>query len=820
MTDTQTTTPPRPTALPVTPDAIPALLRETARWVLWRYQLVDRGSGANARKVWAKVPKMANGRNARSTDPASWTTYDRALKAYGARSGKPDAFDGIGFIFDGSDDLLGIDLDDCVETDVLGDLVPNAFALDTMARLPGYWEFSPSGTGVKGWVRAPGIGAQKDDDLGIEVYDAGRYFTVTGREVSPCPWEASFPGISDAVHAWMTEHLSVVAPKQQVAVNSVTGDDALDAFIELSNEPERAAGWTLERVRAEIAPYLDVEAHYEDWVKVGMILHHQFDGSADALELWQDIYRGGSKFDEDTGEEKWESFGKRTRKGTIATLGSLIKQTRAAREKAAPTTPLVPTAAMVDERAEVEARLQGYLAQISATTDAHNLETFARERVAKDKDLGDTDMAQVAQALVTQAKTLSIKLPVAVARKWLRRSFNGAFPDVSADGTALDTQGNLAALCDQLGVEIRYDVIAKRDEILIPNANWSIDNRDVASLMQLYSECRKAQLNTNTGTLKNYVTMMGDLNPWNPPLNWVKSKAWDGVDRIQALVDTIVSPMDPDLKKTLMTHWLVSAIVALVSTEGVMARGVLVFQGAQYQGKTRWLESLAPKALIGEQVVRSGVMLDMRNKDSVKQAVSYWLVELGELEATFSRSEIGALKAFLSSHTDVLRKPYAPSESTFSRRTVFFATVNDHEFLHDKTGNTRFWVIPVDFINPDHGIDMQQLWAQVLVMQEAGALHYPTNEVIARLNEHNTDFESEDPLVAKLRETFAWGDPLAEMSWLSSSEILAAMGLSKPSKGDAMAVSRGVRAIAGRTAVKRSNGRRLFLVPVKDGSLL
>jgi hypothetical protein len=818
MTDTQTTTPPRPDALPVHPDAIPPLLRETARWVLWRYQLVQRGNGASARQVWAKVPKMANGRNARSTDPASWTTYERALDVY-LRRVATLRFDGLGFIFDGSDGLLGIDLDDCVTQDVLGGYELNDLARDTIAELPGYWEISPSGTGVKGWVRAPGIGAQKNDALGIEVYDAGRYFTVTGHEIS-CSYEPGWPEISERVHAWVLRHLGNVAPKQQVAVASATGDDALDAFNELNNTPQPLNDWTIERVRAEIAPYLDIESHYEDWVKVGMILHHQFEGSDDGLELWQSIYRDGSKFDEATGDEKWASFGKRRAKGTVATLATLVKQTRAAREKAAPTAPLVPTAAEVDERAEVQTRLQGYLDQIQGTTDAHNLETFARERVAKDKDLGDTDLAQVAQALVTQAKLLNIKLPIATARKWLRRSFNGAFPDVSADGQALDTQGNLAALCEQLGVEIRYDVIAKRDEILIPNANWSIDNRDVASLMQLYSECRKAQLNTTTGTLKNYVTMMGDLNPWNPPLNWVRSKPWDGVDRIQPLVDTIVSPMDTELKKTLMTHWLVSAVVALVSTEGVMARGVLVFQGAQYQGKTRWLESLAPKALIGEQVVRSGVMLDMRNKDSVKQAVSYWLVELGELEATFSRSEIGALKAFLSSHTDVLRKPYAPSESTFSRRTVFFATVNDHEFLHDRTGNTRFWVIPVDFINPDHGIDVQQLWAQVLVLQEAGALHYPTNETIARLNEHNTDFEAEDPLIAKLRETFAWGDPMAELSWLSSSEILAAMGLNKPTKGDAMRVSHGVREIAGRTAVKRSHGRRLFCVPVKDGSLL
>lgn len=821
MTDQAAPTPQRPTALPLIPENVPALLRETPRWVLWRFTLVERGpQGGQKRKVWAKVPKQPNGRNAKSTDPLTWCTWAQALAAY--QTGR---FDGVGFIFDGSDGLVGVDLDDVREVDVLdGTTTLEPVALDALARLPGYWEVSPSGTGIKGWINAPGIGAQKNDDLGIEVYDAGRYFAVTGHEVAcavPILNERPWPDIEPELNAWIEQHLGSVAPKRSGALVQVTGDPAFDAFLQLSAEKPAYHDWDADRIRREIVPYLDIECHYEDWVRCGMILHHQFEGEEEGFELWEEIFSGSSKYTgEDNSRERWVSFGKRGAGANTATLGTLIKQTAAAREKAA-APPIVRGPATAAARLEVEKRLAGYLRQIEGTQDAHNLEALARERMAKDREFTDTDKAQLVAALQKQAKALGLTtITLPTIRKWLKRAFTGGFGDLSADGRALHTQGNLQTLCEQLDITVRYNVIAKRDEIQIPNASWSVDNADAASVAQLYSECQKAELPLPLTTLKNYVTMMGDLNPWNAPLAWVESRPWDGVDRVTALIDTIKSPMEPDLKRTLMEHWLVSAIVALKSPVGVMARGVLVFQGAQYQGKTRWLSALAPALEIGEQVTRSGVMLDLRNKDSVKQAVSYWLVELGELEATFNRSEIGALKAWLSNSVDVLRKPYAAAESTFARRTVYFATVNADEFLYDTTGNTRFWTIPVDELNPDHGIDMQQVWAQVADMQVRGHLHYPTNATMARLNVHNATFEAEDALMAKVRDVFAWDDPLAQLQWLSSAELLALVGVTRPSRGDAMAVSRIVRTIAGRDAVRRSHGKRQFRVPLRDDSLM
>src|SRR5690606_39387898 len=150
------------------------------------------------------------------------------------------------------------------------------------------------------------------------------------------------------------------------------------------------------------------------------------------------------------------------------------------------------------------------------------------------------------------------------------------------------------------------------------------------------------------------------------------------------------------------------------------AEGVLVFQGPQNLGKTSWLKSLAPREL---RLIKDGMMLRPDDKDSVKQVCSFWLVELGELDSTFRRADIAQLKAFITQDTDVLRRPYARRESTYARRTVFFGSVNPREFLHDETGNRRYWTIECESINSRHGLDMQQVWAEVLELWRAGEPH-------------------------------------------------------------------------------------------------
>ena len=385
-------------------------------------------------------------------------------------------------------------------------------------------------------------------------------------------------------------------------------------------------------------------------------------------------------------------------------------------------------------------------------------------------------------------------------------AINAPLPD-EYRGRALSTIENLAEICRRLGVTVRYNVISKEEEIMIPDEAFSLDNRGNASIAWLMSWCERLRM--PTGKVGDYITYMADRNLHNPVANWIQSKPWDGQSRLQDLYDTVASHGEEALKNTIMRRWLISAVAAAFNPSGVSAHGVLVFQGAQYMGKTAWFKRLVPKDL---GVVQDGMMLRPDDRDSVKQVVSHWLVELGELDATFRKSDIAQLKAFLTRDKDILRRAYARKESEFARRTVFFASVNPREFLHDQTGNRRFWVIECKSIDYDHGIDMQQLWAEVLTLYQAGEPWTLQGDEHESLEEHNKTYEVIDPIEELISSGLRWSEPAAAWRWRSATEVLAELGRDTCTQGEATRAAHLIRQRNGNMS-RKTNGGRALLAP-------
>ncbi|WP_295473429.1 phage/plasmid primase, P4 family [uncultured Subdoligranulum sp.] len=115
------------------------------------------------------------GKAAASTDPATWASYATAAAAVA-----PLGCRGIGFVL--GDGVAGIDIDHCIDP-ATGAV--DARALDIVAAMQSYTEISPSGTGLHILFcgRKPGPACRRalGGGLGLEMYDSGRYFTITGR---------------------------------------------------------------------------------------------------------------------------------------------------------------------------------------------------------------------------------------------------------------------------------------------------------------------------------------------------------------------------------------------------------------------------------------------------------------------------------------------------------------------------------------------------------------------------------------------------------------------------------------------------------------
>jgi hypothetical protein len=463
-----------------------------------------------------------------------------------------------------------------------------------------------------------------------------------------------------------------------------------------------------------------------------------------------------------------------------------------------------------------EQAFQLALKVIEDCTAPGELETVVAPRL-RVQTWGDSERERLAEAIRRRHHDLaSINLRIDTVRAWLAPPVSaGGFPDINASGRVMGTIGNVEALCRQHSLTVRYNAMLKEHEILIPGRGFTLDNRANATLSHLLSLCKAVDMKINTGELKGYVCSIGDANQHSPPLVWIGSRPWDGVDRLQAWFDTLEGPTEKRcLKDALMRRWAIQAVAMLHNGGNEMARGVLTLTGIQALGKTRWFKSLAPEGMVA-----TGVLLDPNNKDSIKQCIRAWITELGELDGTMRKADIAAFKSFISLTTDVYRAPYLASESALPRRTVFGATVNEREFMRDSTGNTRLWTIEVERVNADHGIDMQQLWAQVYELWKAGEQHWPSIDELALLNESNEDYSPADPLEEKFRQALPWEDPTAERIWATATRAsqLAQITITP---GEAARVGKVIRLLNGNQMRRSGRRGRELLIPIHAHSSL
>lgn len=143
---------------------IPEELKAFNQWVC-----ADKGSKA---PMTAFAPLYAS-----CSNPQTWSNYACAEDAV-----KNGWHDNIGFVF-AQNGIVGIDIDAGFDEDGL--MTP--LAADIIGACDSYTEKSRSGRGfhilVKGWLPFDG----KNNRAGVEIYQKGRYFILTGDNISCCP---------------------------------------------------------------------------------------------------------------------------------------------------------------------------------------------------------------------------------------------------------------------------------------------------------------------------------------------------------------------------------------------------------------------------------------------------------------------------------------------------------------------------------------------------------------------------------------------------------------------------------------------------------
>jgi hypothetical protein len=135
-------------------------------------------------------------------------------------------------------------------------------------------------------------------------------------------------------------------------------------------------------------------------------------------------------------------------------------------------------------------------------------------------------------------------------------------------------------------------------------------------------------------------------------------------------------------------YWLLG-MVNRVMNPGCKFDYCPVLEGAGGLGKSTLVEVLASSPLFSDTHFDVG-----RGKDGQEQVQGLWIYEIAEL-ANFGKAEIGLIKAFISGKVDRYRPSYGRTVESYARQCLLVGTTNEATYLRDRTGNRRFWPIPV-----------------------------------------------------------------------------------------------------------------------------
>lgn len=222
-----------------------------------------------------------------------------------------------------------------------------------------------------------------------------------------------------------------------------------------------------------------------------------------------------------------------------------------------------------------------------------------------------------------------------------------------------------------------------------------------------------------------------EKNTIHPIRSYLEALTWDGIQRIESTLAEYFGAADTKFNGAAFKKMMVAG-VARIFNPGCKFDYMLVLVGEQGLRKSSFLNTLGKGWF-------SDTFSTVQGKEALEQLQGAWIIEIAELSA-FRKSEVEAIKHFVSKQKDDYRPAYARSPETFKRQCVFFGTTNNLEFLKDPTGNRRFWPVLCGQkqvkkdVFKDLPEEVDQLWAEAVHLYNNGEKLYfdKTTEALAR----------------------------------------------------------------------------------------
>lgn len=273
------------------------------------------------------------------------------------------------------------------------------------------------------------------------------------------------------------------------------------------------------------------------------------------------------------------------------------------------------------------------------------------------------------------------------------------------------------------------------------------------------------------------LTIVGDRHHYNDVEEYLTNLKWDGVPRVETLMQDYLGAEDNIYTRAVMRKTLAAAVGRAIDG-GTKWDFMPILAGPQGLGKSTFLRYLG-KAWFSDSLTT------FEGKDAAELVQGIWIVEVGELTA-MSRQETNSVKQFLSKVDDQYRVAYGRYVSSHPRRCVFFGTSNDVSFLKDQTGNRRFWPIDVGLNTPTKDVwddlpsEIDQVWAEAYVYHMLGEPLYLIGEEDKLAKEAQEGHRDESAKEGLIR---AYVDRFIPEDWYSMDRMSRRAWMADPNNG-------------------------------------
>ena len=254
----------------------------------------------------------------------------------------------------------------------------------------------------------------------------------------------------------------------------------------------------------------------------------------------------------------------------------------------------------------------------------------------------------------------------------------------------------------------------------------------------------------NDAKLNDAIERVSSDNAFHPIKLYLESLTWDGVPRIDTFLVDYMGAEDNTYTREAFRKMLLAAVTRIYEP-GRKFDTALVFYSEQGVGKSTLIQRLS-KGWFNDSLT------SLSGKESYEAIQFAWLVELAELSA-LRKSDVEAVKNFISKREDTYRGAYARRVKTHKRQCVFFGSTNDDEFLKDATGNRRFFPVEVKrtrktrlIFEPEFDAIVDQLWAEAMEGYMLGEALTLSDEAEAIAGGTREEFTERTPIQGLIEE--------------------------------------------------------------------